>query len=1040
MTTNSAPEPKNNSEEKQVEHHENTVWNSAKLLENLFNSGKLIDNQANLTVKLKQLPEEVIHNLNQTLSESEIFTTAVEEARRVIDCDRVIIYSPPESSQGKVLAEAVLPGWRTALGDIIEDPYLAPNQVENYQKGYSKAIKNIQKTSIAKHKLKPLARFQIKAMLIVPIWQQNKLFGLLVAHQCSETRQWQSSEIKYLEQIATLVRVSLEREQLIKEKEHLQQQAESEAKWTQFFNEAIPYIYKCFQEKDVLKATVREIRRLLNCDRVVVYSLNQDQHGAVIAESVNSGFTKALGRVIKDPCFEARYIEKYQYGRVRAMDDIYKAGITECYLEQLEKLEVKANLVTPILIEDKIFGLLVAHQCSAPREWKQYEIRWLTQVALQVGFALNHGKILAKSVDRQQQQTGQIQWMQLLRELTAYLRQISEQDELLKQTVKEARRILSCDRVVVYSLNQDHYGEVVAESVAPGFTKVFGKVIKDPCFESRYLEKYEYGRVRAINNIYNAGIADCYLEQLEKLEVKANLVTPILKEGKIFGLLVAHHCQEPHPWQLGEIDFLSQLAHQVGLELERTKLIAERDSLLKQAETETEWTEFFTQTVQYIHQSINEQDILEIAVEEIRRVLDCDRVVIYGLNQDQYGEVIAESVALGWTKALGKVIKDPCFEFRYLEKYQNGRVRAITNIHEAGLTSCYLEQLEQLEVKANLVAPILNEGKIFGLLVAHQCSAPREWKQYEIRWVTQMSTQVGFAMDNAQLLQQVEKATLAVDYLTHQQTQQTEVFKQQQIAILASSTDTYEAMAQDTLSQSKSLIDILHQIKAINDTVKNQAVTIHQIQGQKKQQNGNLHNISKNINLTLDSTVSLENSVQEATTKMNYLSSSSQQMLGIVHLIQDLAKQISQQSLNITIAVSRTDIADQEPIVELADTLLSYVQKLYKAIAQINPLLTGIDTEASQGNIIMDSALSKAVNSNQLVQDIQHKLEQIMMVNSNMSVLFDKFTQTSQNQTRISASTGKSVHNIVNLTNRISEHSSSLTESFNKLASLTQEL
>ncbi|MGL5077246.1 MAG: GAF domain-containing protein, partial [Waterburya sp.] len=64
----------------------------------------------------------------------------------------------------------------------------------------------------------------------------------------------------------------------------------------------------------------------------------------------------------------------------------------------------------------------------------------------------------------------------------------------------------------------------------------------------------------------------------------------------------------------------------------------------------------------------------------------------------------------------------------------------------------HIEQLESLEVKANLVTPILNEGKLFGLLVAHQCNQPRNWQDYEIRWVTQIATQVGFAVDNAKVL------------------------------------------------------------------------------------------------------------------------------------------------------------------------------------------------------------------------------------------------------------------------------------------------
>ncbi len=60
------------------------------------------------------------------------------------------------------------------------------------------------------------------------------------------------------------------------------------------------------------------------------------------------------------------------------------------------------------------------------------------------------------------------------------------------------------------------------------------------------------------------------------------------------------------------------------------------------------------------------------------------------------------------------------------------------------MTKCYIEQLEKLEVKANLVTPIINEGELFGLLVAHQCSDFRAWQEPEVRWVAQIATQVGF--------------------------------------------------------------------------------------------------------------------------------------------------------------------------------------------------------------------------------------------------------------------------------------------------------
>ncbi|NJO94294.1 MAG: GAF domain-containing protein, partial [Hydrococcus sp. RM1_1_31] len=179
------------------------------------------------------------------------------------------------------------------------------------------------------------------------------------------------------------------------------------------------------------------------------------------------------------------------------------------------------------------------------------------------------------------------------------------------------------------------------------------------------------------------------------------------------------------------------------------RFASDRENLQQKVDKEVQWRQLFSDATQHIRASVEEKDILEAAVEEIRRNLGCDRVVVYSQEKNSQGVVIAESVAPGYPRAMGQTIEDPCFEVNYVKKYENGRVKALENIHEAGMTPCYIEQLEKLAVKANLVAPILNEGKLLGLLIAHQCSGTRAWQETEIRWFAQVAMQVGFAIDNA---------------------------------------------------------------------------------------------------------------------------------------------------------------------------------------------------------------------------------------------------------------------------------------------------
>lgn len=530
----------------------------------------------------------------------------------------------------------------------------------------------------------------------------------------------------------------------------------------QLFQEFIKYLSHSLDAPEILAATVEEAQKILECDRVVVYSLSPDDYGKVMAEAVTPGKPRALGKVIKDPSFKTKNITKHDNGRFYTFSDIDFAKLSSEYIRQLRQLEVKANLVVPIGYEENLFAILAAHNCVNPYDWQEEEQQFLTDLATRVGFALNNAQILAQATDTLKQTKTEEYWTKQLNDTVKHLTQSNQEADILNIAVEKARQILKCDRVIVYSLNQDSLGLVVAESLGSGWSRSLGVVIEDPCFAFRYIKSYGKGRVKAIDNLQETKLTDCYRQQLEKLEVKANLVTPIIYNEQIFGLLIAHQCSAPRSWQQQEISWLTQVASQVGVAIDNAQLLVEKQNKLKQVETEVEWTELYSDTVEYIIESLQEEDILHVAVEKVRQILKCDRVIVYSLDREKYGIVVKESVAPGWTRAKGKTIDDPCFAANYIEQYIDGRVCATDNIYEAKMSECHVAQLAKLEVKANLVTPIRYKQKLFGLLIAHQCSAPRSWQQQEIRWLTQIAKQVGSALNNAQTIKQSQSQAMAL--------------------------------------------------------------------------------------------------------------------------------------------------------------------------------------------------------------------------------------------------------------------------------------
>jgi PAS domain S-box-containing protein len=145
-------------------------------------------------------------------------------------------------------------------------------------------------------------------------------------------------------------------------------------------------------------------------------------------------------------------------------------------------------------------------------------------------------------------------------------------DEILDTTVTEVRQLLQTDRVLIYRFNRDCSGQIVVESVGAGFPAVLDTTIYEPCFGSYYAQLYLQGRVTAIANIYTAGLQPCYLELLAPFQVTANLIVPILAGGKVWGLLIVHHCRGERHWQSYEIELLKQLATQVAIALQQSEL------------------------------------------------------------------------------------------------------------------------------------------------------------------------------------------------------------------------------------------------------------------------------------------------------------------------------------------------------------------------------------------------------------------------------------------------------------------------------------
>ncbi|MDZ8095677.1 MAG: GAF domain-containing protein [Nostoc sp. DedQUE05] len=113
---------------------------------------------------------------------------------------------------------------------------------------------------------------------------------------------------------------------------------------------------------------MNKLRESLQVNRAVLYYFYSQWQGQLTFESLNSKEFSILGSTGPDDCFNNEYAALYLAERIKAIADIELKPIEACHRDFLRSMQVRANLVAPIIIPKGLWGLLVAHHCQRPHD------------------------------------------------------------------------------------------------------------------------------------------------------------------------------------------------------------------------------------------------------------------------------------------------------------------------------------------------------------------------------------------------------------------------------------------------------------------------------------------------------------------------------------------------------------------------------------------------------------------------------------------------------------------------------------------------
>ena len=478
--------------------------------------------------------------------------------------------------------------------------------------------------------------------------------------------------------------------------------------------------------------------------------------------------------------------------------------------------------------------------------------------------------------------------------------------------------------------------------------------------------------------------------------------------------------------------------------------------------------------------------IFTSAMEGAREILKADRILLYRFNLDGSGQVMAESATSDWPGAFtGKSQPLPISD-DLREAYQEGRIFPNQDVFSAEVHPEHLRLMESLDVKTNLVTPILCKEQLFGLLIADQWSAPYDSQSLEINFLRQLAGQLGLVLDRVVLLEEMENLAEEQRQLKEglqtralQLLREIDPISQGDLTIRAKVTaDEIGTIADSYNATVNSLRKIVIQVQAaasqVDQTTLSSETSVQKLSAEASRQAAEITAALKQaeematavqavaynakqaelfvqqaaqtvkegdtaMNRTVDGIEAVRSTVAETATKVKRLGESSQKISTVVDLISGFAAQTNMLALNASIEASR---AGQEGrgFAVVAAEVRELAQQSAEATEEIKKLVVGIQAETHEVVTAMEAGTDQVTAGTKLVDETRRSLNKITATSGQINQLVEAIAQATMVQSQASETVTRTMTEVAEIAAKTSAEASHVSSSFEQLRKVAQAL
>ncbi len=483
--------------------------------------------------------------------------------------------------------------------------------------------------------------------------------------------------------------------------------------------------------------------------------------------------------------------------------------------------------------------------------------------------------------------------------------------------------------------------------------------------------------------------------------------------------------------------------------------------------------------------AVNKSEIPQIAIQASYQALNADRIAYYQLTDAQRFQVTAEYRDGSNQAAILHQDLPSALVTEYAQQ-PTLTVEIINNVALANISVAKKQYLTSLAAESCLIAPVVVEDKLDGLLMIYQSITPLPWLDEEIAFVTQVAAQIAFATTRLGLLEQQKLAevreksakeaiqsralsllqevydvsggdltirarvtddeigTIADSYNSTIESLQ-KLVNQTKAAVIEVKTNTssndeaVQSLAAETVAQAEAITRMLEQVKGMDESISLVSTQARQAEDFVQQAALTLDRSDQAMNRTVAEINAVQNTVIQTASKAEKLGESSQEISQAVNLISRFAAQTHLLALKASIEAARAG-EQGKGFAVIADEVRSLATQSAEATSEIETLVSKIQLETGEVVMAMNQGAEQIASGNKLVQQTRQSLTQVTQASHEISKLVGSITQSAAEQSATTAEVNQTIARVAAIAQSNSQFATKVSASIRQLSEIAAKL